>query len=72
MSLPIRSLPDVAARVAVALPPFGDGEALAAAFARSAGRAARDPFLTEIFSRTFAVLMPRPSSWISMMIWPPS
>jgi nitrogen fixation protein NifQ len=54
MSLPIRSLPDVAARVAVALPPFADGEALAASLARSAARAGRDAFLIEIFSRLFA------------------
>lgn len=56
MSRPISSLPELRARIVVALPPAieADGEALAALLVRDAP-AARDPFLTEIFSRLLAL-----------------
>ena len=56
MSQPIRSLPDIPARIVAALPPLADcdGEALAAALARGAP-AGRDRFLVEIFSRLLAL-----------------
>ena len=56
MSRPIRSLPDLPARIVVALPPLVDvdGETLAMRFLRAAP-AQRDPFLVEIFSRLLAI-----------------
>ena len=56
MSRPIKSLPDLRARIVVAPPPAPerDGEALAALLARGAP-AGRDLFLVEIFSRLLAI-----------------